>query len=101
MGSSISGNPMVWVYVQTVDGEETFAGQYLKDLDVSFLPFFMKREEAAACLPLFPRRKGAKVEFQAVRYRELAGDAARNGFLLFLLDEEGAIIEKIDPAIPR
>lgn len=97
MGSLIAGNPMVWVFVQTADGVEKYAGQYLEDLDLSFIPVFLEREHAEACSLLMPGKKGIRMELQAVRYLELARDAGRQGFLLFVLDADGNVLEKIGP----
>lgn len=98
MDGLIAGNPMVWVFVQTVDNVETYAGQYLEDLEVSFIPLFLEREQAEACLSLVPGKKGIRLELQAIRYLELARDAKRQGFLLFVLDADGNVLEKIAPA---
>jgi hypothetical protein len=97
MHTLIEENPMVWVAVQTEGGAETFVGQHDQDLDIAYIPFFREKEDAQQGLLLMSRVKGRKYEVQAIRCRELARDAARSGFLLFLLDENGRILEKIDP----
>ncbi len=98
MASLIDGNPMVWAFVQIKDGVEAYAGQHIEDLDVIFIPVFLERDAAEACLPMVKREKGAKVEFHAVRFRELEADAARSGFLLFVLDADGVVLEKLVPS---
>ncbi len=98
MSTLIEENPMVWVAVQTEGGVETFVGQHDQDLDIAYIPFFKEKEEAQQGLLKMKKVTGRKYEVQAVRCRELARDAARSGFLLFLLDETGRIIEKIDPS---
>lgn len=97
MHLSLAENPMVWVVVQTRDSAEQFVGQHHVDLDVMFIPFFREKEEAQDGLSMLKREKGCRYEVQAVRFRELARDAARHGFLLFLSDAEGQVQEKIDP----
>ncbi len=97
MGSLIQGNPMVWTFVQTSDGIETYAGQIDDERNIAFIPIFLDKENAEACLPSMPRAAGATLEAQAVRYREISSDAARNRFLLFILDGEGRILEKFAP----
>jgi hypothetical protein len=92
-----TANPMVWVPVQIRDGKESYLGQEHSRQEIAFIPFFDDKDAAAACLPRMPKTKGVTCEVQAIRYRELAGDAARHGFLLFRLDGDGAILEKIDP----
>lgn len=92
-----AANPMVWVPVQMRDGEESYLGQQHTRLEIAFIPFFDDKDAASACLPRMTKARGVTCEVQAIRYRELAGDAARHGFLLFRLDGDGAILEKIDP----
>ena len=91
-------NPMVWVAVQTLDGVEQYVGQQSPDQDILFIPFFLEKEDAQYGLSLMPRKKGSRYEVQAIRFRELARDAARQGFLLFRTDGEGQVLDKIDPS---
>ncbi len=93
----IKENPMVWVVVQTQGGAESFVGQHDQKLDIAYIPFFREKEDAQRGQILMRKVKGRKYEVQAIRCRELARDAAQSGFLLFLLDEDGRILEKIDP----
>jgi hypothetical protein len=97
MRLSLEENPMVWVVVQTMDDVEQFVGQHHTDLDIAYIPFFNAKEEAQNGLGLFKRQKGSRFEIQAIRIHELARDAAQNGFLLFHIDADGKILEKIDP----
>ena len=97
MSLSLEENPMVWVVVQTVDSVEQFVGQHSADLDIMFIPFFKDKEEAQQGMSLIRRAKGSRYEVQAVRLRELAGDAAQHGFLLFHTDADGQVLDKIDP----
>ena len=90
-------NPMVWVAVQIVDGVEQYVGQQNPDLDILFIPFFLEKEDAQYGLSLMPREKGGRYEVQAIRFRELARDAARQRFLLFRTDGDGQVLDKIDP----
>ena len=100
MHALIEENPMVWVVVQTQGGNENFVGQPDQALDIVYIPFFREKEDAQKGQIMMRKVKGAKYEAQAIRCRELARDAARSGFLLFLLDEDGRILEKIDPSAP-
>jgi hypothetical protein len=93
-------NPMVWVIVETIDREERFVGQHDPTRDIAFIPFFKEKEEAQGGLRLMDRGRGREYEVQAVRYLELSRDAASNGFLLFLVDADGKILEKIKPHRP-
>ena len=97
MNTLIKENPMVWVVVQNDGGSETYVGQHDEELDIVYIPFFREKDDAQQGRIMMRKDKGGKYEVQAIRCRELARDAARSGFLLFLLDEDGRIIEKIDP----
>jgi hypothetical protein len=97
MDLSLAENPMVWVVVRTEGGAEQFVGQQHTDLDITFIPFFAEKEAAQDGLHRLKREKGRRYEVQAVRFRELARDAARHGFLLFHTAADGHILNKIDP----
>ena len=97
MTNLIKENLMVWVVVQNEGGRETFVGQHDQDLNIAYIPIFREKEEAQKGQLLMNKEKGGKYEIQAIRCQALARDAARSGFLLFLLDEDGRILEKIDP----
>ena len=87
----------VWVVVQNPGGHEHFLGQYDKQEDIAFIPTFHSKEEAQQCFLNMSRQKGAKYEVQAILYEELAKAAAADGFMIFLLNENGEVLEKIKP----
>lgn len=92
-----------WFYivVQSPGENEMFLGQHDDENDISFIPLFRQKEHALQCLPLMKRDRSLKYEVQAVHQEEISEEAANTGFLLYLLDEEGVILEKIDPAEGR
>ena len=87
----------VWVVVQNPGGREQFLGQYDKQADIAFIPTFDSKEDAQQCFLNMARQKGAKYEVQAILYEELAKAAADGGFMIFLLNENGDVLEKIKP----
>jgi len=97
MSMVIEGNPWIWVGVLNPGGNEQFLGQHDKQDNVSFIPAFLEKEEATTCLKALPRDEGVKYEVQAVQYEELARDAKKNGFMIFLLNDAGEIRERIAP----
>jgi hypothetical protein len=97
MSSLIQGNPWIWVVVQGDTGNEQYVGQHEAQSDVAYIPAFLSKEEAQKGYHLLKREKGQKAEVQAVRYKELAKDAAGNGFKIFIVDGDGDVKEKIDP----
>ncbi len=97
MGELIRDNPWLWVVVMDSGGTEQFVGQQDQATGVSFLPAFLEKEEALKGLENLTRDKGHAYEVQAVRYEDLAENAAANGFRIFILNGEGKILEKSEP----
>jgi len=95
MGSVIQGNPWVWVIVLDPGKNEQFLGQYDQEADISFIPTFLDKEEALQALEHLVREQGHQYEVQAIQYEELARSSAEHGFMLFILNAKGEIIEKI------
>jgi hypothetical protein len=93
----IQGNPWVWVVVLDPGRNEQFLGQYDEEKDVSFILTFLEKEEALECLKHLALREGQKYEVQAIQYEELARNSVENGFMLFILNAAGEILEKIKP----
>lgn len=87
----------VWVVVQNPGDQEQFLGQHDNQEDISFIPTFHSKEDAQQCFMHMVRQKGAKYEVQAILYEELAKAAAAGGFMIFLLNENGEVLEKIKP----
>jgi hypothetical protein len=97
MSSLIQGNPWIWVVVQGEIGHEQYVGQQEEKTGISFIPGFLSKEEAQKGYHLLKREKGQKAEVQAARFKEISKDAGANGFMIFILDGDGEIKEKIDP----
>ena len=87
----------VWVVVQDPGGTEQFLGQHDKLENISYIPVFRSKEEAQQCFMNMARRKNCRYEVQAILFEELAKDAAASGFMIFLLNDSGDILEKINP----
>jgi len=87
----------IWVVVQDPGGKEQFLGQHDKLENISYIPVFDSKEDAQQCLMNMTRRKNCTYEVQAILFEELAKDAAANGFVIFLLNENGEILERIKP----
>lgn len=93
---TITLKPETWVYVAVMDPgvNERYFG--LIDVDeTSFIPTFLTKDDAQTCLINMPREKNRKYEVQAILYEELARDAMENGFVVYLLDGQGKILEKL------
>ena len=87
----------VWVVVQDPGGKEQFFGQHDKLENISYIPVFRSKEEAQQCFMNMVHRKNCKYEVQAILFEELVKDAKASGFMIFLLNDSGDILEKIKP----
>jgi hypothetical protein len=95
--NSIKGDAWVWVVIQDPGGDEQFLGQLDEENNISFIPAFYQKEDAQQCLVQIHRQKGKKYEIQAILFDELAKDATKHGFMIFMLDENGKVTEEIEP----
>ena len=68
-----------------------------READISFVPGFMSKEDALKNYNMIKNTPGEKYEVQAIRFKELSKDCADNGFLIFILDGDGKLLEKIVP----
>ena len=89
--------PWIWVIVQDPGGNEQFLGQHDNEKDVSFIPAFHEKDIAQQAVGKLITEKGTKYEAQAILLEELSKDAAQHGFLIFVLNAEGEILEEISP----
>ena len=56
---------------------------------------FKEKEDALMCMPLMTRDKNIKYEAQAVIYSDLKEQTVGSGFVLYLMDNEGRVLEKL------
>jgi len=91
--------PDTWVYVIVQDpgSTERYLGQVDQETGVQFIPVFLEKDAAVMNLGRFKRRKGSTYEAQAVLFEDLAQDSAANGFNLFILNDEGEVLEHVSP----
>ena len=97
MIKEIKSDTWIWVIVQNPGANEHFLGQHDEEENMSFIPAFHQKEEAQQCLLQLATDKKKKYEVQAIFFEELSKDAARNDFMIFILDGDGKILEKIKP----
>jgi hypothetical protein len=97
MSQLIKDHQWIYVVVQDPEKDAQYLGQYEATSDTSFIPVFIEKEHALMCMNLLVKEKGKKYEVQAVMYDQLAGHAREGGFMLYVLNNEGAIKEKISP----
>ena len=95
MSKIIQGNPWVWVVVQDPGVDEQFLGQHDEEKDVSFIPMFLEKEDALQGINHLTLDEKNKYAVQAIQYEHLTHDAAEHGFMLYILNSAGEILEKI------
>ena len=88
-----------WIYVVVQDPETTpqYLGQHDDQNNLSFIPIFLEKEDALMCINLMARDKHKKYEVQAVMYEELTEHAASGEFHIYVLNQNGEVIEKFNP----
>lgn len=96
----IKATTWVYVLVQNPGGDEQIVGQQDKVGDINFIPMFLDKEGAMQGAVNMANEKGKKLEIQAIIYEDLENYAAQAGFLLFVLDAGGRIIDKKVPGQP-
>ena len=97
MTKEIKSDTWIWVVVQDPGENEQFLGQLDEDKSQSFIPAFYQKEDAQQCLIQMKTERGKKYEVQAIYFDALARDAAKNGFMIFMLTGNGQILKKITP----
>ncbi len=95
MTDKLTSDTWIYVIVQDPGGNEQFLGQYDDKKNVSFIPAFYEKDDAQQCLIQLITEKGKKYEAQAILFEELTKDAAQHGFLIFMLNADGEILEEI------
>jgi len=95
MSELMKADQWVYVFIHGPEGDAQILGQQDEEANVSFIPVFLKKDEALMNLNLLARDKSQKYEVQAIMYEDLAARAAEQGVMIFVLNDSGKIIEKI------
>ena len=94
----IQEDTWIWVVIQDPDKSEALLGQYDEKNDISFIPAFTDKNNAEDCMGLLVKDEGKKYELQAMQYKLLMEHASSNNFMIFFLDSNGNILDRIDPS---
>jgi len=97
MSKRIKNDQWVYVVIHGPEGNEKLLGQHDEEIDVTFIPVFLEKEEALMNLNLLALEKGHKYEVQAILYEELVAKTGEQGFMLFVLNGSGEVIENFGP----
>jgi hypothetical protein len=88
-------NPWVWIAAKIPEESQQILGLHDQEKDIWFIPVFLTKEEALQGLLNLPREKGVKYEVQAIHSDDLVKQSAENGFMLYILNADSEIIEKL------
>jgi hypothetical protein len=97
MTLQIDGQAWVYVMVQKSDGDDRIVGQLDAENGVSFIPVFLDKSAATQGMLHLAKKRGHKYEIQAIIFEDLERYAAESRFLLFVLNDEGEIMDKRTP----
>lgn len=88
-----------WVYVLVKDpgNSEQIVGQEDAENKLAFIPAFPSKDAAMQGVVHMVKEKGYKYEVQAIIFEDLIDHAGKNNFLIFVLDEDGTVLEKYSP----
>ena len=95
---TIKADTWLYVVIQKKGVNEQIVGQTDTEQDLSYIPAFKSKEEAQQAMFHLQLEKKSKYEVQAVIYEDLASHAREGGFVIFLLDEEGKVLERLPAA---
>ena len=99
MAMTVAINGTTWVYVVVQDPEknEQILGQHDSEADIAYIPAFLDKETAIMGVGRMAKSKGPRYEIQALIFEDLVAHAAKGGFFIFVLDEDGKIMAKFTP----
>lgn len=95
--STTAATDWLYVVVQNPETDAQIMGQHDEVNAIRFIPAFKSKEDAQQGLLQLPTTRGLKYEIQAMILEDLQRYASAQGFLLFVLDTDGRILEKIAP----
>ncbi len=101
MPKKIDDNTWIYAIITNPGSSEQVLGQHDAEADISYIPIFTEKEDAAQGLLNLEVERGTRCEVQAVLFSDIVPVADKNGCLLYLLDASGNVLEKIAPATDK
>ena len=95
---TIESTTWLYVAIQKSGPSEQIVGQTDTEHDISYIPAFLDKETAQHALFQLQLEKKKKIEVQAIIYEDLAKHAVEGGFLIFILDDDGNVVERLPAA---
>jgi len=91
----------VWAIVQNPGKDESFLGQNDTANDIRFIPAFYDKDSSLRCMNAFSKDLFSTYEPQAVILEDLLNYAGKQGFLVFILNNEGKILQRLPEEQPQ
>jgi glutathione peroxidase-family protein len=95
---NIDATTWLYVAIQKKGPSEQIVGQTDSEHDIDFIPAFISKESAQQAMFHLHLEKKKKYEVQAIIYEDLAKHAVEGGFLIFILDDDGNVVERLPAA---
>jgi hypothetical protein len=92
---AVQKNTWLYVVVQKSGAGEQIVGQTDAENNISYIPSFLNKENAQQAMLHLQLERKKKYEAQAIIYEDLADHAAEGGFVIFVLDEDGKVLERL------
>ena len=92
---TVEATTWLYVAVQKSAVNEQIVGQSDTESNVSYIPAFLSKESAQQAMFHLHLEKKKKYEVQAIIYEDLASHAAKGGFVIFVLDDDGNVLERL------
>jgi len=92
---TVQANTWLYVAIQKFGNAEQIVGQTDTEHEVSYIPAFLSKDAAQQAMFHMHLEKKGKYELQAIIYEDLAQHAIEGGFLIFVIDEEGNVVERL------
>lgn len=95
---TIDADTWLYVAVQKDVPADKIVGQVDAEHDISFIPAFLTKDTAQQAMFHLNLQKQKKYEIQAIICEDLIRHATEGGFVIFVLDEDGKVLERL-PAV--
>lgn len=101
MPEKIDANTWVYTVITNPGSDEQVLGQHDTAADIAYIPIFTEKDDATQGLLNLEVARGTRCEVQAFLFSDIAQAADQNGFLIYLLDAAGNVLNKIAPTSPK
>lgn len=95
---TVDANTWLYVAIQKNVPADKIVGQVDAEHNISFIPAFLDKDAAQQAMFHLKLEKLKKYEIQAIICEDLVRHATEGGFVVFVLDEDGKVLERL-PAV--